>query len=99
MQTLPRFRLPKLVLIRPTEHKWVSNILKVAHENPNFKRSILDWTPGTYPKINHEFPIINDDGHTGGTLCWSVSLAQQIIINDCIIKKHDLGYGYDINIS
>ena len=99
MQTLPLLRLPKLVLIRPTEHKWVSNILKVAHENPTFKQTILNWRPGTYPKIKDEFPLINEDGHTGGTLCWSVSLAQQIITNDCITEKHDLGYGYNINLS
>ena len=99
MQTLPRFRLPKLVLIQPIEHKWVSNILTVAHENHNFKQMVLNWRPGTYPKFKQEFPLINSDGHTGGTLCWSVSLAQAIILNDCIIEKHDLGYGYDLSIS
>ena len=97
MQTLPKFRLPRLVLIQPIEHKWVSNILKEAHENPIFRQTILNWEPGTYSKVKDEFASIKNDRHIIGTLCWSVSLAQGIILNNSIIKEHDLDYGYDIS--
>lgn len=52
MQAFPRLLVPKLVLIRATEYRWVHNILNISRKNENVKKAVLEWKPATYPDID-----------------------------------------------
>ncbi|CAH6418420.1 Hypothetical protein HVR_LOCUS143 [uncultured virus] len=95
MQVFPRFAFPKLLLVRPTECQWVSNIIAATKTDPRAKQAVMGWKPGLYPdRCLQKHNNIMNDGHTGGTICWSVSLAQQILKNDSSMQEHEDGLQY-----
>ena len=99
MQTLPQVLLSRSMRVRPDEYEWVTRIITASKNNPQVKEGVLKWQPGTYPN-NHVIrdPIISNDGHSGGTLCWSVCLAQHVLKTGASLEKHVRGIGYHIPI-
>ena len=86
---------PGLVLIRAREYKWVNNMLKVAGSNPAIKDEITKWTP--FHEISNKIgchPRIEKDGHSGGTMVWTIFMAQVVLMTKAKIRKHKLGFSY-----
>lgn len=95
MRITPFIKLAKLVLLQPSEYKWVTNIVKISQSNPKIRKEVLEWEPLKHPGkhlLNH--PRILKDDHTGASLCWSMWMAQQIMKDGCKTRKHKLGHKY-----
>jgi hypothetical protein len=97
MQTVPRLVFPKLVLIQPGEFSWVKNLLNLAWKDPQIKKACLKWRPGTYPsELISTNPKIVKNGHSGGSICWTVAMAQNILNHGSKIRSHKDGISYEV---
>ena len=90
----------KIIRISKPEFGWVNNMLKIAKKNDYVKRSILSWNPdhGTYWNLA-KLPEIDNDGHTGGTLTWTIALTQQVLKNEAKIRRSGKGYCYKLPLT
>lgn len=92
----PRSSLPKLVLIKPTEYTWVNNMIKIAKSHPELEKNIIMWRQGSCLDSRlSEHPRIIKNGHSGGSLCWTINISQMVIMTGAKIRKHKLGFGYN----
>lgn len=97
MSLYPFIHIPKLVLLRPTEHGWIKNVLKITTFSSRAKDSLLTWKPRARTIPSMEFldhPRIIKDGHSVGSMIWTLYMARLIMKNGSKIRKHKHGHTY-----
>lgn len=84
-------KLPKLVLLRPREFKWIRKILNLANRNRYIKDCLIKNTNGHCSCV---MQLNNYKNHTNKSLAWSIIMSGEILRSESKIKKHQLGYEY-----
>lgn len=88
-------KLPRLLLLRPAEYKWINNILNVAKRDAHVKKCLIDGQAyQCLDKVLHKCPKIDKDGHTGYTIAWPLNMAGEILKSESKIRKHKDGFQY-----
>jgi len=85
----------KLVLcIQPMEYKWIKNIFNLAKENSSFRDNIRKLKINSYTnrRLASCLEIVKD-GHSGGTMDWSLGLASHILNTGTKLRKCNCGSG------
>lgn len=87
--------MQNIVRIRPTEYKWIKNVINLANRNKYVKNAIMT------DKMDYkaEYSLMRDieiykDGHTGGTISRSLIMSRTIFITNAKIRKHKSGLKY-----
>ena len=84
-------RLPNL------EYKWVSHMLKAIRKHPSTKPYFINLTAsngkplvnilGTIPQEIVSHSLVEKDGHSSGTLSFTVAITSRILQKEVILKK------------
>ena len=90
------YRLTKMQVlhIRPVEYKWIKNILNLSKKNSSFRNNIRKLKINSYTNRRLASCLeINKDGHTMGTMNWSLRLVSHVLNTRTMLKKCDCGTG------
>lgn len=77
--------------VNPIEYEWIKNMINALNKRPNY---FLANEVFNYKKLMKEFPEIESNGHTGGTISWTISVSRHIINNGWDMKPYEKGLSY-----
>ena len=86
-------KVGRVIYLKPREYKWVKNILTAAKYDFYLRRNIIAGTEmnDRSERILMANKQIQEDGHGGYTIVWSVEVARDVIKNKLKLKSHPLG--------
>jgi len=86
--------MQNIILIKYPEYKWVKNIISLANKNKYIKNKISNGKLDETCEILSRYSVIDKDGHSAGTITWSVEVSRQILLTNPKIKKNQSGLSY-----
>jgi hypothetical protein len=87
--------MQNIIRIRPAEYRWIKNVISLANRNKYVKNAIMK----DKMDIKSEHALMGDiaidkDGHSGGTMAWSLTVSRTIFVTNAKIIKHNSGLAY-----